>query len=119
MERQPFLDTCLYEIVSLFSVLAVTLTSLPHHEVALNVHTFGLLFCLLEVREIWQTFICTSCTVGVDQCGSKLKHSDHFYCKFHGNLFSISEGETSTQTSISLSLSFYEPSPDLRASRFL
>lgn len=72
MERRPLLDTCLYEIVSLFSVWAVSLTSLPHHELAHCVHIFWFPFYLFEVWEIWQTLFCTWCKVGVDQCGSKL-----------------------------------------------
>jgi len=57
---------------SLFSVWAVSLTSLPHHELALCVHTFWFPFCLFEVWEIWQTLVWTSCKAGVDQYGSKL-----------------------------------------------
>ena len=72
MERRPLLDKSLYEIVSLFSVWAVCLTSLPHHELALCVHTFWFPFCLFEVWEIWQTLFWTSCKAGVDQCGSEL-----------------------------------------------
>jgi len=34
------------------------------------------------------------------------------------NFFSISDGATSTQISMSLSVSFYKPFPDLWASRF-